>query len=104
MLTLGFAMARVRGHAAAPGGGVGVERPAVDAILRARSESRLSSPCGTAPRAGLAGRRPRGTCSILRCSRVRFRYWEGLSQAAPVVESGAVPPTGVSLSVGRGTD
>ncbi len=53
-------------------GGLGVERPAVDAALPTTRESRLSSPYGTAHRAGLTGRRSRGTRSVLPCSRLRF--------------------------------
>src|SRR3954453_12172526 len=44
-------------------GGLGVERPADDAALPPARGSRLSSPYGTAHRAGLTGRRSRGPTS-----------------------------------------
>src|SRR3954447_23603730 len=46
--------------------GVGGERPADDTALPTRRQSRLSSPCGTARRAGLTGRLLRGTCPVRR--------------------------------------
>ena len=51
-------------------GGWGVERPAVDAALPTSRVSLLSSPYGTAHRAGPTGRRSRGTRSVLPRSRL----------------------------------
>ncbi len=53
-------------------GGLGVERPRTTQLCRPRGSPGCPPPCGTAHRAGLTGRRPRGTCSVLRCSRLRF--------------------------------
>ena len=45
-------------------GGLGVERPAVGAVLPTTRESRLSSTYGTAHRASLTGRRSKSTRSL----------------------------------------
>ena len=52
-------------------GGVGAGR-AAGQRSPAVEVSRLPHPCGKVHQAGPTGRQPRGTCSILRCSRFRL--------------------------------
>jgi hypothetical protein len=58
--------------------------------------SRLSSPCGKVHRAGLTGRRTRGTCSVLRCSRLGLARRPCLRDLSGMIREGTTPPRSCS--------